>query len=208
MLEAHKEASRPMKTLIAVLAALLLPACAILQSAQEFSGPRAQVKFIEIPGRGACSAIVIAPGRLLTAAHCAEHEGFELDGKPVATVRLDAPKDLAIMSVEGLECPCASLASAPPALDEPVIIVGFPLGRVVGVQYVTLGRFQGMHADGEMALSAHAAPGNSGGGVFVYRGGEWQLIGVLVSGAGGSGGGSYITFAVPLASILDFLRVA
>jgi S1-C subfamily serine protease len=51
-------------------------------------------------------------------------------------------------------------------------------------------------------MTAAAQPGNSGGGVFVYRDGEWQLVGILVAGAQSG----TLTFAVDLATIKQYLH--
>lgn len=183
-----------MKHLLAAVA-LLIAGCA-----SDFSTPRAQVKYLD-GETGSCSGVVLTPTVMLTAKHCDSAGAMTVNGKPVKVIARYADHDLMLLSGE-FTCPCASPARALPAIDEEVIVVGFPFGAQVGTQFVTLGRYQGPFArePGAFSVSAHASPGNSGGGVFVYRTGQWQLVGILVSGTGSRDG--YINHVVAIPSLL------
>lgn len=169
---------------------LFLPACSTLNAAETPNTPRNQVKLLKGNEGGSCSGVVIAPELILTAKHCNALGEFTVDGKPAFIEAESRTADMMIVRAH-VTCPCATIFVGPLEIDEPVMVVGFPLD--FGVQYVTYGHYQGESEYG-MALSADAAPGNSGGGVYVFREGQWVLAGILVAGVGRTGG--YLTFAV------------
>ena len=155
-----------------------------------------------------CSAVVIAPGLALTAEHCAAAAPAALRaGGPTATVigRGDDRVDIALLAFPAAEaaCPCVRLAAREADVDETVYVVGYPFGIA---QVLTVGASQGVH-DNErlpygrrLVTTASVNPGNSGGGVFVLRDGEFQLVGILVGAAGS------LSFAMPLADIRPLLE--
>lgn len=169
---------------IAVFSSCALPLSLVHAAEPDLSAPRAQVKVLT-SGSGFCSAVVIAPGALLSAGHCASGESkWMVNGKPVTNIRYVSDgggKDIALMAAD-VSCPCAKFADFPPNLDEPVAVVGFPMYRTVKTQIVYRARSMGPDHEDALLLDILTAPGNSGGGVYVYRDGEWQLAGVLVAG--------------------------
>ncbi len=136
--------------------------------------------------RGNGSGVLIRDGVLLTAAHVARIPGLFVmkDGKKLIAVpvRMDEKADLAIMLVEGLKCPCASIAKLNPKEDTPVRTVGYPNFTQIGVKVVTSGAIQGYHPADEtnnteyFVSTAAASPGNSGGGLFDKQG---RLVGIV-----------------------------
>lgn len=180
--------------------------------------PRDQVRIV-MGGGGNGSGVVIRPGLILTAKHVAEVKGLVLTkggtkGEGVIVSELDKV-DLALIRYPLAEsqCPCVKLAEYEAEVDETVYVIGYPLGlasvmttgRSQGVMDVRLVDSWGMPHDlgKRLVLTAGVQPGNSGGGVFVLRDGEYQLVGILVEMAGRPGGP--ISFAVPLEDIKDFL---
>lgn len=193
--------------LFAVLTAVLLTACTMLPFADNGAAAR---QYVHALGETRCSGVVISPGVVLTASHClspAEMLTLKPGGtKPVVIASGDDRLDYALLRFPAAEapCPCAPIAEREAAPDESVVIVGYPRGILT--QVVTLGESQGVQDNPRMqygrrlVTTAPVAGGNSGGGVFVYRDGEYQLVGVLVESA------SHLSFAIPLADLRPFIN--
>lgn len=117
---------------------------------------------------GVCSAVVISTGYAVTALHCEEAGDAKVDGHPVAKWHKFSAKDIALVEVPGLLCPCATLGKQA-LVGERVAAVGFPYG--VG-SVVTYGEAQGdvIYKDERyMHHTAYTMPAMSGGGVFAVR---------------------------------------
>jgi S1-C subfamily serine protease len=180
--------------------------------------PRDQVRKLTY-GPGVASGVVVRPGLVLTAKHVAINKNIVLvkggrNGEGAILSEIEHV-DLALLRFPLSEspCPCVRLADYEAELDEPVYVVGYPLGLA---PMVTIGHSQGVmsvsvtddfgtvhNAGKRLVLTVGIQPGNSGGGVFVYRQGEYQLVGIVVEMINRSGGP--ISFAVPLTDIVDFL---
>jgi S1-C subfamily serine protease len=197
-----------MKYLLAVLAAALLLTVAVPTQSSTASLGIAREYVRQLQN---CSAVAIAPGFLLTADHCVSEDRSTLvlrPGGPAPTVlaRGDDRLDYALLVYPAGEvnCPCATLASSDAERDETTYIIGYPylLGQVV-----TIGLSQGIFLNERMPFgrrlvtAAQVAGGNSGGGTFVVRDGEFQLVGILVEGSGP------LSFSVPLADLRPFLEL-
>ena len=154
-----------------------------LKTAKDFSQIRAATRLLEVPGLGNGSGVMIAPGRMLTAAHVASiDESFPLllNGKRIKVLKIDESLDLALLAVEE-DCPCVPLTSVSPSQDTSVAVVGFPVYREGMPQFLTEGRVMGMDTTRPRLTSAVlAAPGNSGGGLFVLKDDKWELVGIVV----------------------------
>ena len=188
----------PFAAIVSILAFIALTFTAVLQAQEtEIVGTSVEqarevvAKFTsaEAPGMN-CSAVVVAPEIALTAGHCADIPSPQLELEnglllPVESVNALEDRDLAVMIVPGLECPCAFIDYANPALkDEIAYAVGYPYGLM---QILTIGHIQGREtSEGpEYLLSTTPlAPGNSGGGLFVVRDGYVYLVGITVAYAG------------------------
>lgn len=199
--------------------ALLTTVVFLFQGCQQkrvspFATPRSQVHKLFEPGRGSGSGVVIAPGVVLTAGHVASHPGLNVlvappQGDKGKTKAVDQDHDLGLIEYPAdiVTCPCAKLADHEAELDERVIVVGFPygIGATAGRSVVTEGRSQGVmllpDGDVKLIVTAPVAPGNSGGGVYVFRDGEWQLVGILVA----STPQGAVSIVVPLSDIKAFL---
>lgn len=158
------------------IGAILLP---LGGCATRYEDPRATVHIIEV-GEGNASGVMVAPFLMLTAAHVVgDMQNLTVGPKklPAKLLYKDDANDIALLHV-AMDCPCASIA-APPEADVPVLVIGYPIHQHVGVQVVTEGKTQGVNGN-RLAMTAPAAGGNSGGGVFVYQFGEWKLAGILV----------------------------
>ena len=140
------------------------------------------------PG-ASCSAVMIAPERALTAAHCLAMTApvVTIDGVDYVVVEAYAatPRDMAVLVIPGAPCPCAVVSDTPIAEGDWVAAVGYPHG--VPVVMVTYGEFQGrliFEEDGQeyLLVTALGAPGNSGGGIFNEHG---ELFGITSKGVHG-----------------------
>lgn len=135
-----------------------------------------------------CSGVMIAPMRMLTAAHCVQSGapwGAGEERAPVKVLAQDKGRDVALLAV-ALPCPCASVAGKDADVDELVLVVGYPMNDLVGAQIATEGRAQAHVFDKDLdgprlRLSAPVAQGNSGGGVFVRRKDAWALVGIVTN---------------------------
>lgn len=192
--------------MLRLLLVLLLVVCPTLgvQAAQtSATDPAASVYKIRVKRAGNIadgSAVLIAPGRLLTACHVtrgaqsinAGREEIQWQAYPLTS---DIEHDLCVLSVPDLSTALPATIGAPEDLrvGEPVIAVGYPHG---GRRGEISGEIKGLHAfDGGTILqvSAAFAHGQSGGGVFDASG---RLIGII--GFKTRAGGDF-NFALPLA---------
>lgn len=149
----------------------------------KYEDARASVHLINVNG-GNGSGVMIAPFLMLTAAHVVgDGTNVTVGPKnlPAKLLHKDEKADIALLHV-AIACPCAGFA-VPPKPDDAVVIIGYPVNEYVKVQMVTEGLVQGLIGN-RLAMSAPAAGGNSGGGVFVFQDGEWRLAGILVEVAG------------------------
>lgn len=199
---------------LAVLSLFIL-GCSAPSPSAHYADARNGVKLLRNP-MGAGSGVVLAPGVVLTAAHVAEEPALVTRaGGTVGKVRAignQGAVDLAVMEypVADAPCPCAKIADHEAEVDEPVIIVGHPYG--MGPVVITSGLAQGIAdapVEGQMGeqiivrrlvIAAGSSPGNSGGAVYAYRDGEWQLVGILVA------GDKNLSMAVTLTDIRKFLE--
>lgn len=194
-----------MKFLLAVLlSTFVVAACA--PAAPDWSAPQSQVKLIK-GLNGNCSGVVVAPGLVLTAKHCADLAFPTVDGK-VATIVREAPAaDLLLLQVD-VACPCAVMDTNA-IVGERAIVVGYPFGDVLHyTQVTTEGIAWGVVQPGgnvggigeALVLTVPVGPGNSGGGVFVLHDGVWVFVGILVAGAEST------SLAVSLDTVKAFLK--
>lgn len=143
-------------------------------------------KYIPIQAALSGSAVVIAPGYVLTAAHVMSHSGLDMfirmsdtDVRYAKAIKIDKDVDLALLRAS-VECPCVSIASAMPSIDEPVVSVGFPYYLLYDTQFATEGRVQGYRGF-QVISTATTAPGGSGGGLFVKEDGIWKVTGIVTN---------------------------
>ena len=208
-----------MKLVVAILAFMsILSSCASISEAPDIASLRAQVHKLSM-SFGSGSGVVLRPGLVLTADHVAQLKGLKTSAGGAAGVPVamgDSQLDLGLLQFPAADakCPCVKLADHDATLDEPVWIAGFPLGIT---EVVTYGASQGVKdhilVNGpqgttedigrRLVLTTSAQPGNSGGGAFVFRNGEWELVGIVVQVTGTPGGS--MTFAIPVSDIRRFL---
>ncbi len=146
------------------------------------------------------SAVLIAPGRLLTACHVIHRAksirvGRESLQWPAYPAFTDIEHDLCILSVPALSSakPAAIHLTENLQLDDAVVAVGYPRGAKLSV---SPGQIKGLHAhDGARVLqvSAPFGYGQSGGALFDEAG---RLIGII--GFKAVAGGNF-HFVLPLA---------
>lgn len=126
------------------------------------------------------SGVVIAPNRVLTAAHAvmdSEHAFVRIDHDfiPAEVISVDNDKDLAVMIVDTGDINPIRLAPREPYENEPVWAIGFPhaLSRKTSA-----GNFQDK-LDGALHTSASIDAGESGGGLISCDEGDFVLAGML-----------------------------
>jgi S1-C subfamily serine protease len=171
-----------------LLAALPVSLAANFGYKSDLDQLRTATYYVKVGADGNCSAVLVAPGRLLTAGHCvAENPArITVTGRYGAVTEAVSWKliygepDLAEIRAPGLACPCAPpLPDTPAVADDEVVVIGHPYG--IRPSVATRGEVQGrVMVSGEpyLLVTAPVAPGSSGGGAYVKRNGGWYLIGI------------------------------
>lgn len=211
-----------------LLAASLLLFCGMASSAdfsviRKYSRPIFVTHTISerstaIVGNG--SGIVIAEGYMLTAAHVVDKKtplkfftGAADKAITITVVKSDPTIDIALVTSPDIKCPCASFATSV-AQDEDAWAVGFPKLMAYRTQFLTSGLIQN-YTNNSIVTTALAAPGSSGGGLFVRRDGKYVLAGIIKTiGTNPQGPEAlgieqeyhWMTFAVPANIIQQFLK--
>lgn len=153
----------------------------------DFSQIRQAVYLVE-NAYGSCSGVMIAPQRMLTAAHC-EGPDLKAGGKP-AKVIARSTMDSILLEVD-LDCPCVPVLSDKSVLasGDPMYIVGYPLG--VG-KILIKGTFEGILSEVPLMaaeykdylfFAASVEGGFSGGGIFQFIDGKWYLVSTVTAGS-------------------------
>ena len=151
------------------------------------------------------SAVIVAPNRILTAAHVAVQPNLLVNGSTTSVLKIDNDLDLALMYAN-VQCPCVSLGDTV-SVDDPVVAVGYPINRHVRTQILTEGRAQSRIPDERrLQTSVPISGGNSGGGLYK----DHKLVGIMVEGVGLEHDKivipiSYLSRAVDIDSIKQFL---
>lgn len=156
--------------------------------------------------RWSCSAVVIAPGRALTAAHCVEAENvtdrvdLAVDDRAVEVVKSNRILDLAVIKfLSHGEAPLTLTLQRPKAGAE-VAIIGYALGKKeLHSQFGHVS--QPRDEDGRFVLDVEIFHGDSGTAVIDRTG---HLAAIAVSKIEDSG--SSQGYAVPVDIIRDFLE--
>lgn len=171
-----------------LLAALLAAVSLFASAAAAAQDPYATVRPIARGLQTMCSAVVVAPGRALTAQHCImDGEATHVDGLPITGAKYADGQDLALIEAPGLACPCAVVDKRLPPKDATARVIGFPRGvkeqldvRVYGTGDMSIAFGPNWPDSGTRHLftSPGIRPGYSGGGTFVQRNGKWKLVAI------------------------------
>ncbi len=126
------------------------------------------------------SGVVIAPNRVLTAAHAISGAAqtfvrIDHDFRYARLLSVDQDKDLAVMSVDTGDIDPIRLSRRDPYENEPVWAIGFPHARF---KTTSSGHFQNK-LDGVLHTSAPIDAGESGGGLLSCDQGTFVLAGML-----------------------------
>lgn len=137
------------------------------------------------------SLVVISPHYALTAAHMfttpykdvrygsirgKDEKGEDRD-ITVKLVKKDDKTDLALVTAD-FGCPCVSVATRTPTVDQTAYAVGFPLYAQYELQMLSIGLVQGF-TNGFLVTTTTMAPGASGGGTFVKQDNKYVLVGII-----------------------------
>lgn len=186
-----------MKRLLAVVGAVLALAC-IPASSEVF--PHETVRHLLLEGKQHCSAVVVNPGKVVTAKHClrdADTPGdLTVDGLPAVGGTIIDNADIAVLDIPGVACPCAEIGKLPVKGDA-VVAVGFgfgdeadksrtisEVGRVFMVdilmKYAPESANDPVYGNALYIIvdSPILQPGDSGGGLFGMQDGRWKLLGI------------------------------
>lgn len=153
------------------------------------------------------SAVVVAPGELVTNRHVVDSASWWVAKHGNRTWRahviwVDPDHDLALLRVKGLSLPAVGLdASSAPSVGEEVLAIGSPEGleETLSEGIVSgLRRYQGAYV---VQTSAPISPGSSGGGLFDVRG---RLVGITTFGLVD---GEDLNFALPAKWVKALLAI-
>lgn len=134
---------------------------------------------------GTCSAVAIAEGTLLSAAHC-DQPGLTVDDKPVSVIKIDQTNDLLLLKGD-VACPCVPVADAMPSIDSKVVVIGFPFGAGEIVTEGVVSDFFHILVErmpefaGRLMITAPVEGGNSGGPVFQLGLFGWHVVGIVTN---------------------------
>lgn len=186
------------------LLVLLLCGCASMGTSMATSGQFNRASSVRVStNQGHGSGVVVSSKCVLTADHVVKDAKQINTGVVMHIVKQeDDPVDLALICADApLNMPAVKLGDVP-QIDDYVYVVGDP---IIYKGVVTEGRYE----DTNM-ITAHCAPGNSGGGVFNKAG---ELVGVADAITGYPGDSGVIIFPnlceiVGIDTIKDFLKGA
>lgn len=166
------------------------------------------------------SAVLIKPNYLLTAAHLIPTNPsikmyIKINGALIKTtpIKIDRRLDLALIYAKA-PCPCSPVRDiAMPPIDAVVYSVGYPLYLQYQMQLMSTGSIQG-YFKGKLVTTAPSAPGGSGGGIYSYVDGKYELVGINVAIATDDDSISkllvqehnWISFGIPLPVIRRFIK--
>lgn len=159
------------------------------------------------------SGVIFGPHYLMTNAHVildgTEYRFYNMSNKnnPIQLhiVKIDREADLALMSGD-FDCPCAKFSPTIPGVDTILYAVGFPLYSKYEVQILTSGMMQGTVREHYVAVVT-AAPGSSGGGLFMKENGEFYWVGIVEAiGLFRDQIQPWLSFSIPNLKILIFLQ--
>jgi serine protease Do len=161
-------------------------------------------------GRGRMSSggsgVVIGDGRVITNAHVVRSESIRVEpwnGKTAAAtcIKIDAGRDLALLSAPGLEASAATLGdSGRVRAGTPVFAVGNPLGFVGAVSSGVVHAVAALAGIAWIQADLRLAPGNSGGPLADFGGQVLGINAMVVSNG--------LALAIPSQAVQGFLNRA
>lgn len=191
------------------LALLLLEAAAVFAAPAPPSLETAAAAVL--PLRGAsdmgtwrCSAVVVAPGLALTAAHCVARDAdYVLDvTRDVTVLKKNRILDLAALKFTAKASDVVlPMAAQNAPIGREITVIGFSLGQAdLTAKFGHVARST-INEDGALVLDVAAFHGDSGGAVVNKR---MELVGLLV--AGRLDDAQEQIYAVPITTIAGFLE--
>jgi S1-C subfamily serine protease len=151
---------------------------------------------------GICSAVVYAPGKALTAAHCVDHSNadFTLAGRHATVIEQNRGLDIATMKFKPKDEVPIVLATSVPKAGREVAMIGFAFGKPD--LHAQFGRVANSRdQDGYTVLNMDTIFGDSGGAVIDRKG---QLVGIVS--AIYANGPAHLGLAVPIDTVRDFIE--
>lgn len=145
-----------------------------------------------------CSGVVIAPDKVLTAAHCADEDVVQdqrMNNLRVELATTIPGVDAAVLVVPGIQCPCATTTQPDTTPGTRTRTGGFPGGKWADVTFEVKETvpaatwFADESGDYVVTLGALRG-GASGSGAWQQVGDQWMLVGVYV--ASGMEGSAFV----------------
>lgn len=213
-----------LKTLATIVVSVVLSVSSILglvhvmpQASEDFSTIKAATRQVEGTVNGpfgmsltSCTATSIAPDIHLTAAHCLS-DNLKVNGVAAVVLKMDLASDLLLLyaDTDDAYVPVARDVFVSEGLE--VTSYGYPFGFIIGyVPVLTQGVVQGNvkgdpmwgtdRFNGWMVMQLLIDGGNSGGGIFVNKGGKWELLSVV------SMGSKHLAISPTNKMVKDFLK--
>lgn len=127
------------------------------------------------------SGVVVAPNRILTAAHIlhdAPNPNVEINGvkRATRTLYVDYDRDVAVLATNTENIYAIPISEQEPEFASAVWAIGFPLG---GEQAANMGLFQGAMGNGDLQTTASVNHGQSGGALVSCENGRYVLAGMI-----------------------------
>lgn len=196
--------SRTLRGILALVAVAAVTVTAPAAAQPTAASDAVESSVVILTNTGTGSGSIVGDGQVLTAAHVLEGASdIQIQtgsGGAVAAVQIsDSERDLALLSVPGLDGPALDLRDNPAQIGEAAYAVGAPSGRYLQISRGIVSAVVNQSGVERVQTDAPVNPGNSGGPLVDENG---DVLGVVVTKSRTEEG---IAFATSTAEVRDFL---